>query len=80
MENYRVYHTVDGHGHSRWWAQERFLFFFWKSLPRDIDDQPFPNVTACEEFIRETAKSRTITEVNTHTVSEDWNPHPRNER
>jgi len=68
IKNYRVYHTVNGHGHSRWWAQKRFLFFFWCDLPRDADNQPFPSGKACEEFIKETAKNRTITEINTYYV------------
>jgi len=80
MENYRVYHTVDGHNHSRWYAQKRFLFFFWVDLPRDADNQPFTNATDCEKFIKETAKNEMVIKTNTYEVKDDWNPHPRNER
>ena len=52
LDKYRILQTIDNQGCSRWYAQKRFLLFWYVFDLSPEADGGFPNICSCEDYIK----------------------------
>lgn len=71
LNKYRILQTIDNQGCSRWYAQKRFLLFWYITDSSHEAEGGFPNISHCEDYIkREVAKNVSSLRTTIHEIKD----------